>query len=177
MKLTARGLENAAVHYLQRYPSSRANLRRVLERKIARARARGDERTLEDGALDDVVETMERAGLLDDAGYARGLARSLFGRGLAQRAIRARLRQKGVGADDIDAALRALELGDEVDPDLVAARAFCQRKKLGALRTRGGHDDPRKQQQRDLAALARAGFAYGVARRALDETRGDDDDD
>ena len=46
-----------------------------------------------------------------------------------------------------------------------AARAYAKRRRLGPYRRpdlRAAHRD------RDLAALARAGFAYGLARRVID---------
>src|SRR3954463_6979106 len=65
--VTAQYLENAALHYLQRFASSSANLRRVLMGKVERsARAHGTDR--EEGAamVEALIERYLRSGLLED---------------------------------------------------------------------------------------------------------------
>ena len=165
MRLTERGLENAAVYYLQRYPSSAANLRRVLQRKVRRARSKGDERELDvDAAIAAVVARMIEAGLVDDAAYSRGLTESLHRRGMPARAIRQRLRQKGIAAEHVDAALERLR-EQHAQPDEVAAWALARRRRLGPYRDADARADRR---QRDLAAMARAGYSYGLASSVID---------
>jgi SOS response regulatory protein OraA/RecX len=55
------------------------------------------------------VEKLTRAGLLDDARYARGRARALAGRGYGDAAIRFDLERQGVGAELAAEALAGLE--------------------------------------------------------------------
>ena len=164
-KATAKHLENVALWYLQRFAASADSLRRVLLRRVERsARAHGTDR--EEGAVlvEDIVARFRASGLLDDRLYAEGRARSLHRRGISARAIGVRLRAKGVGADDIDAALAALT--DEApEPDLAAAIAYARRRRIGPYRTRG---DRAELRERDLAALARQGFAYDTARRVIE---------
>lgn len=170
---TPASLNNAALHYLERFASSSENLRRVLMRRVERA-ARAGAGELEAGApmVDELVARLLASGLLDDRVYAEGRARSLHRRGNSRRAIRAKLRRKGVGDDHIEAALAGLvpevgdEDGDEDGVDLAAARALARRRRLGPW-----GDGTRRQ--RDLAALARAGFAFDVARRVVDGTEGE----
>jgi regulatory protein len=69
------------------------------------------------------------------------------------------LRAKGVSRDTIEAAI-----GETID-ELEQARRFVARKRLGSLRRGGMTPESRRK---DLASLARAGFAYAVASRALD---------
>ncbi len=74
------------------------------------------------------------------------------------------LKAKGVGQDDIAAALATI--GEAwADSELVAACNHARRRRLGPWRTRG---DRREQRQRDLASLARAGFSYPIAARIVD---------
>lgn len=166
MRLTPRSFENAAVHYLRRFPSSSGNLRRVLSRKARRVDGyeRMDEREVQ-RLIDDTVQRMIEAGLVDDEAYARALSQSLHRRGRPLRAIAAKLREKAVDAEVIDACLSRLKQGT-VDVDLEAAWALAARKRLGPYR-----EDPeqrKERKQKDLAALARAGFSYDVARRVLE---------
>src|SRR5689334_10631861 len=103
-KPDAAALERAALDYLGRYASSADNLRRVLMRKLKRAGAAD-----EDGAalVAGIVERYRGAGLLDDGAYAEAQVAALRRRGGSRAKIAARLSAKGVGADEIAAALRA----------------------------------------------------------------------
>lgn len=163
-RATKKHLENAALHYLERFASSAAHLRRVLMRRVERsARVHGTDRAEGAALVADIVARFERSGLLDDRVYAEGRAAALFRRGTAPRAIRATLRAKGVAGEAIEAALGALGAG--ADAELAAATALARRRRLGPYRpaeARAGRRD------RDLAALARAGFGYDVARRVID---------
>lgn len=165
-RVTPQYLENAALHYLERFASSAANLRRVLMRKVERsAQAHGTDREEGAGWVDALVERYRRSGLLDDAGYARMKAESLHRRGASTRAIREKLAAKGVGRDHVDQALDRVEEDVEGDLDLTAALALARRRRLGPYRlpeARAAH------REKDLAALGRAGFAYDIARRVVD---------
>ena len=65
--ITATYLENAALHYLERFASSSANLKRVLMRKVMRAAAAGNDDSAEGERLvDALVARYLTAGLVDD---------------------------------------------------------------------------------------------------------------
>ena len=163
--VTAEGLEAQALHYLARFASSTANLRRVLKQKVERsARDHGTDREAGLAAIERIIARFTAAGVIDDARFAEGRAQSLFRRGTSRRATVAKLNEKGVGQEVIAAALDSLdELSAE--PELAAAVAYARRRRLGPFRppdSRAAHRD------KDLAALARAGFGAGIARRVLD---------
>ena len=58
------------------------------------------------------------------------------------------------------------EEAEGVDPELERAVAYVRRRRLGPMR----HDPEqrRARRERDLAAVARAGFPFGVALRVID---------
>lgn len=118
----------------------------------------------------DLIARYRRAGLIDDAAFAQARAKTLHARGVARRAIAARLRAKGVGAAEIEAALAALADGetDAAEVDLAAARRTAQRRRLGPWRPA---EQRAARRERDLAALARAGFPYPVAKAVIDGER------
>src|SRR5579883_302814 len=161
---TARYLENAALHYLERFASSSANLKRVLMRKVARsARFHGTDPAEGERLVDGIIVRYLEAGLLDDRAYAAQKAASLRRRGGSRYGIRGKLVQKGVEAELIQSTLDQLD-EEEGDGDLAAACALIRRRRLGPYRapeTRAEH------RQKDLAALARAGFGLDLARRVL----------
>ncbi|SRR5579883_269575 len=159
-----RYLENAALHYLERFASSSANLRRVLMRKVARsARFHATDPAEGERLVDGIIARYLEAGLLDDAAYAAQKAASLRRRGGSRYGIRGKLAQKGVEAELIQSTLDRLD-EEGGDGDLAAACAFVRRRRLGPYRAPEARAEHR---QKDLAALARAGFGLDLARRVL----------
>ena len=159
-------LERAALHYLERFASSAENLRRVLLRKVERAARHHEDidREAAAGWIDDLIARYRRTGLLDDKVYAEARTTSLHRRGASVRKIRLSLAQKGV-ATTVEAALEDLGERVEGDVELQAAIALARRRRLGVYRLAAARADYR---DRDLAALARAGFSYDIARRVIE---------
>jgi regulatory protein len=162
-RLTAASLQRAALAYLERYASSRENLRRVLRRRIdRRCRLRGEDPEPFHPLVEEVLERCARAGLLDDARYAEAGIASLRRRGGSIRTIRARLASRGVDRETIAAALAAEDV-DEQATEEAAAHALARRRRLGPYRA-GGRE---RWREKDIAALARAGFSFDLARRVI----------
>jgi regulatory protein len=157
-------VETWALRHLDRYASSAENLRRVLERRVKRRAGSDDEavRTARD-LLEELVARYRARGLLDDAAYAAGRAKSGLARGRSLRAISAGLAAKGVAAADAAAAMAALGEGG-ADPDLGAACAFARRRRLGPFRRDPG---AAADSRRELAAFALAGFDRRTAEAVL----------
>jgi regulatory protein len=159
-KVTPAYLQRAAMAYLERYSSSAENLRRVLRRKVdKRCRLRGEDPAEFHDAIDEVVSKSLRAGLIDDTRYAQARVATLRRRGGSARAIQAKLSAKGIDRATIADALENEE-GDEEG----AARAFARRRKLGPYRP--GERAPYRD--KDMAAMARGGFRFDVARSIID---------
>lgn len=163
-KITPSYLENAALHYLERFASSSANLRRVLLRKVDRSVAHwGGTREDHLSQVDAVIAKLARLGYLNDAAYAEAKVRALHRAGKGSRTIRATLAAKGVGGELAAAALDSLA-EDVAEPDFAAAVRLAKKRRLGPFR-RDGRDEMR---QKDLAALARAGFDFDTCRRVIE---------
>lgn len=168
-KVTAQYIENAAAHYLGRFAASSAHLRRVLMTKVDRS-ARHHDTDPADGTkfVDAVIAKFERLGFLNDKAFAAMRARSLFATGTPLRGIRFKLKQQGVGEDDIEAALA--ELGEEeavANLDLAAAVKLAERRRLGPF-SNADEETRRANRDRDLGRLARAGFSYDIASRVIE---------
>lgn len=163
-RISASYLENAALHYLERFASSRANLTRVMERKIMRSAAHwGDDPDVARGQWQAVLQKLIRLGYVNDESYAEQKVRGLVGRGGSQRAVRAKLAAKGIAPDLADQALARLQ-EDLGDVDRAAAIRLARRRRLGPYRIK----DRALHRDRDLAALARAGFDFETARAIID---------
>ncbi len=163
-KVSARSLENVALHYLKRYAATVSQLKRVLVRRVDRSlRVHGGDRTEALGWVDALVEKLLRNGLINDSTYAGMKAQALRASGRSSRMIAQKLRMKGVSAELVQEKLAeaTAELSEEE-----AARIWARKKRLGPFR-RGGQDR-QEHRQKDLAALARAGFSFGIAKRVID---------
>jgi regulatory protein len=152
-------LERAAIAYLERYGGSTERVRRALMRRVRRA-MEGMEEPPEDAtsSVEAVLTKLTRLGYLDDARFTAHRVRALRRRGKSGRTIRAALAAQKLDASD---ALR----DEDPDAELAAARALVRRRRLGPYRP---EDARATERQRDLARLARAGFAFDVAVKALE---------
>jgi regulatory protein len=149
-RVTAQYLERSALWHLERRALTTAQLRRILEKKV-----RADENA-EQSWVDDLLARFTRAGLLDDKRVAAGRVAALHDRGKSARVIAMTLRQKGVDAATIDEAVAVVKDGAA---ELEAALAYVRRRRLRD-----------KDPQKALQALARQGFTYAIAKKALQPT-------
>jgi regulatory protein len=156
-------LEAAALRYLNRFDASEHKLTQVLGRFLAKTltpHAQAQARSL----LEPLLQRYRENGLIDDQRLALAYATSLRRRGTSLRAIQQKLGLKGLAPEAIASATAAL--GSEgASGDLAAARAFVRRRKLGPHR--GSDEERQRFQRKDLAALARRGFTFEVAKQAL----------
>jgi len=163
-RLTPADLKGAALDYLDRFAATRARLRQVMLRKIRNSvRAHGDDPAPMIAALDEAIVWLEGRGFLSDRAYAEAKARTLSARGTSRAHIVANLASKGVSAEVARAAVDRLSAEYE-EPELEAARRYARRRRLGPYR-----GDARAEcRDKDLAAMARAGFAGRIARQIID---------
>jgi regulatory protein len=163
-KVSPRYLENAALHYLKRYAATVSQLKRVMMRKVDRSlRFHGGERAEALGWMDALVDKLIRNGLINDQAYAEQKAQSLRASGRSARVIAQKLRMKGVSADVVEQKLA--QATAEVSED-AAARIWARKKRLGPFRREA--QKRQEYRQKDLAALARAGFSFSTAKKIID---------
>ena len=168
--ITAKYLQNAATFYLERYPSTAEGLRRVLSRRVRKAEM------LEAPVMDNVKQAIEAvvakfvdAGVIDDKAFAQTKARALHRRGSSTRLTRQKLSFAGVDGDTLDKAMEGLDQELDTDPkqrEWQAAVALARRRRLGPFRQK----DRKEHRDRDLAAMARGGFEYQLAKKVIDAT-------
>ncbi|PZO84021.1 MAG: RecX family transcriptional regulator [Micavibrio aeruginosavorus] len=170
-RITEKYLYNSGLAYLQRFPTSVPNFRKVMLRKIDKSCKHHTEQDREAclTILDKTVQEFERQGYLNDEAYLRGMINSLRRRGLSAQGIAAKLQQKGLGREITQETLQEhdAQSGTE-NPDFAAAILLTKRKKIGPFRAA-----KEENRNRELAALARAGFGYEYASKALDMSRED----
>ncbi|HEV2377185.1 MAG TPA: regulatory protein RecX [Streptosporangiaceae bacterium] len=108
-----------------------------------------------------ILDRFAEVGLIDDAAFARAWVESRHhGRGLARRALAAELHQRGVGAEEVRAAVGSLRPEDEAE---TARRLVAKR----VVATRGR---PLPARARHLVGfLARKGYSAGLAAQVVRE--------
>jgi regulatory protein len=167
--ITGRYLQNAATFYLERYPATAQGLRRILQRRVAKARLL--EAPVMDNveqAIDAIVAKFVGVGAIDDKAFAQTKARALHRRGASERLTRRKLTLAGIDGDTLEHALAGLDRELDSDPaerEWRAALALARRRRLGPFRRA---EDRLDHRERDLAAMARAGFDYDLARKVID---------
>ena len=134
-----------ALHYLSYRPRSEAELRRYLL-----------EHDFSETAVADVLQRLSRAGLVDDAAFARYWVenRTQF-RPKGRRVLVQELRQKGIASQVIEQAL-----ADYDEPAAAAQVAAAQARRLA-------HLPPDLFHRRLWARLARRGFASDTIQEVL----------
>lgn len=103
--------------------------------------------------VDATLERLSNAGLIDDANYARQVARSkALGAGMSRRRIQMELAKRGVAREISAAAIDEVFVSESVDEEQLIERAA--RKKLKTL----GKLDDLTRRRRLYAFLARRGY-------------------
>ncbi|MGN1080107.1 MAG: regulatory protein RecX [Alphaproteobacteria bacterium] len=173
--VTQKRLMNIALYYLGRYESSAENVRRLLERRIAKAAAKGAVVPAEsDQWVNAVVSEVCRLGYVNDERFALSTVEKYRKAGKSERYIRLKLAQAGIGNDMQDAVLKNDESLSCAEADLAAALRLVEKRKLGSFRS---PQDRQLFRKKDLAVLARAGFSFQTAVQALGFAAEEEDDE
>jgi regulatory protein len=119
--------------------------------------------------VDAALQRLTQAGLIDDANYARQLARTkALGAGMSRRRIQQELTRRGVARDVSSEAIA--EVFDDEGVDEMAALERVARKKLRTL----GKLDPPIQKRRLYAFLARRGYDSDDISKVLRQILGEE---
>ncbi len=143
----------AALDRAVAFLASRARSRREVEARLLQAGYRPC-------TVEMVLYKLERERLLDDGDFARQWVEARAGRKLGRNRIARELRDKGVSAEEAEAALTSLDEEDQLDSAVHLAEKSLRRAKPG--------EPPAKTAQRVIAMLLRRGYGYDLARQAIE---------
>ena len=118
-------------------------------------------------AIEAIVAKFVDAGAINDKEFAQTKARALHRRGTSTRLTHQKLRLAGIDTDTLDKAMAGLDRELDTDPrqrEWQAAVALARRRRLGPFRLKDRAD----HRNRDLAAMARGGFDYQLAKKVID---------
>src|SRR6185295_718432 len=117
--------------------------------------------------VDKVIDKLRDVGLIDDADFARQLARSKVSSGASRRRLHQELFKRGVARDVADQAVE--QVLEEEDVDEVAVAERVARKRLPSL---SGADAPTRK-RRLYGFLARRGHDSETIRQVMARVLGE----
>lgn len=169
-------LEELALAYVARFATSAGKLEAYLKRKLRERGWEGaedeDHTALAAEAVEDIVARFVQAGYVDDEGFAHGRSRSLTARGFGPRRVDAALREAGIAEDLRTAARPDARRQRQAALDLARKRGFGPFDRSAPLPddARPGFEvlaQIRAAQEKQLAAMLRAGHSFDIARTVL----------
>jgi regulatory protein len=168
-------LRNYALYYLGRFDSTSGKLSEILLRYLNR---HGLNQLRP--KVPELVAEMVQAGYINDQRFALRAAERALNAGKSRQQANAWLLQRQLAAPQVQEALTQLydtpqrvagedatDAGGEgewVEPELLAARRFAAKRRLGNY---GDAQDRAQRFSKDLAKMARAGFGYDLCRQVL----------
>ncbi|WP_353441879.1 regulatory protein RecX [Sphingomonas faeni] len=157
----AAALETMALRYVERFATTRGRLTDYLKRKIREREWGGAPTDPAAPTLDPVglAQRMADLGYIDDRAFAEQRAAAMQRRGLGGRRVAGAFREAGIDEGDAESIAPAIE-----DRAIDSALAFARRKRIGPY---GTGDSDRKSQDKQLAAMIRAGHRFDLARRIV----------
>ncbi len=159
--IDAAQLQDLAIGYAARYATTAARLRQYLQRKLRdRVWTPADAPDIEG-----LVERITALGYVNDRAWAASKQRDLTSRGFGAGRVRGALTAAGVARDDVSLVLDGD--GETAENPYTTAVAFARRRRFGPFARDGASHDPARQ-RREMAAMARAGHCFDVARKVLD---------
>jgi regulatory protein len=170
-KITYKYIQSAAYRYLERYATTEANLKYILQRKVDRilkANLQLATRSHEiDEWIEDVVKKSVELGLVDDLLYASAKLSTYGASGNSIAIIKNKLRVKGVPENLIS---EIIENEREENPEFnfISAIKYAKRRRFGPFRIR---DAELKTADKEKAAMARAGYSYNEVEKVLKGNR------
>lgn len=156
-------LKNIALYYLERFETSKDNLRTVLRRRIDKYAFFDKSYNPEQAYLwaDEVVEECSKKNFVNDERFAEFKINSYLRAGKPKRYIEQKLKQKGIDERVITNFFEESEYNEQE-----VAYNFAKKKKIGPFRE--SKEKRAEFYQKDLGTFVRAGFSFDVAKDILD---------
>ncbi|MDR3623992.1 MAG: RecX family transcriptional regulator [Chlamydiales bacterium] len=155
-RITEKYLYNAAIAYLERFPTTVSHFRMHFVRKIEDSLCAypDQDRQLCHQLLNELIDKLCKMNILNDELYLENKIRSLRKKGHSARSIQSKLQQKGLVTNTIQSELEQTE-----SSDLEAAITWIKRKRL-----------IKNEPIKIMNTLARAGFNYETSKKAIESS-------
>ena len=146
-----------AIYYLSKYSSSKKNLEYILKKKIRRI---SDEKKIRFQLYKEIkiiIDKLEQLKLINDKIYAESKINSLLNQVKSKNYIKQYLIRKGVSGEVAD---EQISLFYEKNQNLEKENALKFAKKKNLI-------NDKKDYEKKLAKMARAGFSYEISKEIL----------
>ena len=164
LEATIDEIRNFAYSYLEKYSSSKQQLKTHLFKKLIKKKYRISSKKEIFNLIDSVVATLVDQKLLSDRYYSDAKSKAFLRRGYSLNKIRYNLIKKGIDQKYIKASISKIK-ENESDPDFFSAIKICKRRRIGASREEGNRPLFYKK---DISILARSGFSYEISKKVLE---------
>ena len=146
-----------AIYYLSKYSSSKKNLEYILKKKIRRLTDEKKIRFQLYKEIKIIIDKLEQLKLINDANYAESKINALLNQVKSKNYIKQYLIRKGVSSE---VANEQISLFYEKNQNLEKENALKFAKKRNLI-------NDKKDYEKKLAKMARAGFSYEVSKEIL----------
>ena len=146
-----------SIYYLSKYSSSKKNLEYILKKKIRRI---SDEKKIRFHLYKEIkiiIDKLEQLKLINDTIYAESKINALLNQVKSKNYIRQYLIRKGVSSEIAD---EQIALSYEKNQNLEKENALKFAKKKNLI-------NDKKDYEKKLAKMARAGFSYEISKEIL----------
>ena len=167
LETTIDEIRNYAYSYLEKYSSSKQQLRTYLFKKFIKTGQRISSKKELFNLIDTVISSLIDQKLLSDKYYSDAKSKAFLRRGYSLNKIRYNLIKKGIDEKYIKASISKIK-ENESDPDFFSAIKLCKRRRIGPNREENNRSLFYKK---DISILSRAGFSYEISKKVLEIPR------
>ena len=164
LEATINDIRNFAYLYLEKYNSSKQQLRTYLFKKLINKRQKISSKKEIFNLIDSVISSLVDQKLLSDEYYSDAKSKAFLRRGYSLNKIRYNLIKKGIDEKYIKASISKIK-ENESDPDFFSAIKICKRRRIGPCREESNRPLFYKK---DISILARSGFSYEISKKVLE---------
>ena len=164
LEATINEIRDYAYSYLEKYSSSKQQLRIYLFKKLIKKKNNISSKKVIFDLVDEVIASLLDEKLLSDKYYSDAKSKAFLKRGYSLNKIRYNLIKKGIDEKYINASISKIK-ENESDPDFFSAIKLCKRRRIGPGREENNRSLFYKK---DISVLARSGFSYEMSKKVLE---------
>ena len=164
LEATIDEIRNFAYSYLEKYSSSKQQLKAYLYKKLIKINQRKSSKKEIFNLIDSVIISLENQKLLSDRYYSNAKSKALLKKGYSLNKIRYNLIKRGIEEKYIKDSISKIK-ENESNPDFFSAIKMCKRRRIGPCREESNRPLFYKK---DIAILARSGFSYELSKKVLE---------
>ena len=164
LETTIDEIRNYAHSYLEKYSSSKQQLKTYLFKKLIKKKQKISSKKEIFNLIDSVISSLVDQKLLSDKYYSDAKSKAFLRRGYSLNKIRYSLIKRGIDQKYIKASISKIK-ENESDPDFFSAIKLCKRRRIGPNREENNRSLFYKK---DISILARSGFSYELSKKVLE---------